>query len=45
MNRLVKKEAFIMKEKYESAEIETVEFQAEDVILTSGEDPKEMPVN
>ena len=27
-----------MKEKYESAELETVEFQAEDVILTSGED-------
>ena len=34
-----------MKEKYENAEIEAVEFQAEDVILTSGEDPKEEPVN
>ncbi len=28
-----------MKEKYENTEIEVVEFQAEDVILTSGEDP------
>ena len=35
----------MMKEKYEKTEIEVIEFQAEDVILTSGEDPKEAPVN
>ncbi len=29
----------MMKEKYEKTEIEVIEFQAEDVILTSGEDP------
>ena len=29
-----------MKEKYEKTEIQVVEIEAEDVILTSGEEPK-----